>query len=405
MIATIKNTIKKAVKVPLAGYDYLKETHEAKSYQNNSTYRWTELSFQQDVLTSIENKLKSITVPPVSLTQFDRQLIDEIRKKTKRLNRNNVTRTKAYLDIYKRNPEIHWAFLAHLVSRNGGWNMTDIKGSILEGVLSKEAQSDFFSFLERANALIFHDAYPQLLLYEACKKRNKNLFYLLPKFHVSQFMRPFWDYFFENKDSKLLTVALIINEQNYIEDRVVQHSSYKDKVLNNIIFRLQEVLQFTYVLFPFQVSNNKRRLAGITVSDFGKIKHRIEVGKKLYSIVFGIENLYEDISKFALHEPHTGSRNDCWPKMFTKNINENLHMTSVSCRPKKPIVFSPTIEDAWEDIAHSFTDVSDWYKQGTEISPFFTATSTPRLFDITIQYCQAVHKMIVTSDAYKIVKR
>ncbi len=404
MFDGIKNLMKKAVKLPKAGYEFLLDSHESNQYEKNSVIRWNELSFQEDTLKAIEDELRDFKHDAIPLTQLDRRLVAEIRKKTSKVNRNNVTRTKAYFDFYKRHPEIHWSFLAHLVSRNGGWNMTDLKGSILKEVLSNDAQNDFFSFLERANALIFHDAYPQLLLYEASKKRNKNLFYLLPKLHVSRFMRPFWNEFFEHKKSQLLTVALIINEQHYIEKRVVQHPSYKEKVLNNIIFKLQDVLQFTYVLFPFVTSKNQTRLAGVTVSDFANIRHRIEIGKKLYCLLFGIENLYNDISKFTLKMQHTGSRNDYWTNMFTKNSHEKLNMTSLSCRPKKPIAHSPILVDVWQDVSHTFTDNEDWFQPGNEITSFFSTTVTPASFDLTMQYCQDVHKMMVASDAMKIVK-
>ncbi|WP_084031398.1 DUF2515 domain-containing protein [Anaerobacillus arseniciselenatis] len=404
MIDGIINFIKKGIQLPKAGYEFLLDEREAKKYEKNSVVRWNELSFQEDRLIAIDQQLRNFKHEATPLTQADRRLVGNIHKKTSELNRNNVTRTKAYLDYYKKHPEVHWAFLAHLVSRNGGWNMTDLKGSILDRVLSNDAREHFFSFLERANALIFHDAYRQLLLYEASKERNKSLFYLLPKLGVSRFMRPFWNDFFENKNSQLLTVALIINEQHYIEKRVVHHPSFKEKVLNNIIFQLQDVLQFTYVLFPFNVKDRKMHLTGTTVSDFTNVEHRIEIGKKLYCQLFGIENLYSDISKFAMKVKHTGSRNDYWSSMFTKSRQEKLDMTSLSCRPKKPIIFSPVLEDAWEDVRHSFTDESDWYQVGSEITPFFSKTKTPTSFDLTMKYCRDVHKMVVASNAMKIIK-
>lgn len=44
-----------------------------------------------------------------------------------------------------------------MVSRNGGWNMTDLKGELLSHLLSESEQNDFFQFLERGNWLIFQD--------------------------------------------------------------------------------------------------------------------------------------------------------------------------------------------------------------------------------------------------------
>lgn len=100
-------------------------------------------------------------------------LIEKIRECTEELNKNNVTRTNNYLDFYIRHQEIHWALLGHLVSRNGGWNMTDLQGELLSNLLSEQERQDFFSFLERGNWLIFQDIYPQFLLYEESLKRNK----------------------------------------------------------------------------------------------------------------------------------------------------------------------------------------------------------------------------------------
>ena len=46
------------------------------------------------------------------LSWGDQQLLQAIRLKTKQLNVNNITRTKAYLDFYIFRPEIHWAFFS-----------------------------------------------------------------------------------------------------------------------------------------------------------------------------------------------------------------------------------------------------------------------------------------------------
>ncbi|QHN49242.1 DUF2515 domain-containing protein [Geobacillus stearothermophilus] len=114
----------------------------------------------------------------LSVSRCERPSDDEaaavamIRQKTAEHNLNNITRTAAYFTFFERHPEVHWAFLAHLVSRNGGWNMTDLRGSLLPLLLPEKTIAPLFLFLKRANALIFHDAYPQLLLYEESKRRS-----------------------------------------------------------------------------------------------------------------------------------------------------------------------------------------------------------------------------------------
>ena len=193
------------------------------------------------------------------LSWGDQQLLQMIRLKTKQLNVNNVTRTKAYLDFYIFRPEIHWAFLGHMVSRNGGWNMTDLKGEFLSRLMNEQSKQDFFSFLERGNWLIFQDAYPQFLLYEESLFQSRNLFYLLPYLNVSTFMEVIWNHFWEESDSYMLAIALIINEQSYLENRIVQNPLYKKKVFQTFEFVLQDLLSFNQILFPFTDNGNSSR--------------------------------------------------------------------------------------------------------------------------------------------------
>ena len=164
-----------------------------------------------------------------------------------------------------RHPEIHWALLAHMVSRNSGWNMTDLKGSFLTKLLTKKEAHAFFNFLERGNWLIFQDAYPQLLIYEESKRNRTNLFYLLPHLHISYFMETIWNYFWKKPDNQLLSIALIINEQNYIESRVLQNSAFQKNVLNTLEFKLQDFLALNHILFPYK-ENGRIQLVGQTVS-------------------------------------------------------------------------------------------------------------------------------------------
>lgn len=49
-------------------------------------------------------------------------------------------------------------------------------------------------------------------------------------------MRPVWNTFWEHQDSALLTTGLIINEQNYIEGRIVRSDHFKASVLETMFF-------------------------------------------------------------------------------------------------------------------------------------------------------------------------
>lgn len=60
----------------------------------------------------------------VSFTKEEKQLITYIKEKTAIANMDNISRTRAYQQYYLRNKEVEWSFLASMVSRNAGWNMT-----------------------------------------------------------------------------------------------------------------------------------------------------------------------------------------------------------------------------------------------------------------------------------------
>lgn len=102
--------------------------------------------------------------------QTIRKLLSRIERQTKSKNADNISRTNAYKAFYDRHPEIKWSLLASFVSRNAGWSMTDLKGSLFQLGLRERQQKWFFLAYERANWLIFSDAYPQLLLYHWSKK-------------------------------------------------------------------------------------------------------------------------------------------------------------------------------------------------------------------------------------------
>ncbi|WP_174733005.1 DUF2515 family protein [Mesobacillus harenae] len=284
-------------------------------------------------------------------TGNEQRIVAEIRKKTAEMNVNNVTRTRAYLSYYKRNPEVHWAFLAHMVSRNGGYYMTDLKSEYLDHLLHTDEGDSYFHFLERCNAYIFNDAYPQLLLYEYSKKRKTPLFELLRSFHVSVFMRPVWEMFFKNKNSSFITAAMIINEQKMLETRVIK-GLYKSATLtSDLLFKIQESLGFTAIYFPESNRKNKPlRLKGVSVTNFSDVDYRIRTGKKLYQLLFFSKKENPLSLSFASKQEHTGSRADYWGWLFTNRKKKSA---------KK--LFSPALIDAWKNQQHFFIQKRDWY--------------------------------------------
>lgn len=335
------------------------------------------------------------TVEPIS--KEDELLIDKINKQTNILNRNNVTRTKAYLDFYKNHPEIHWAFLGHMVSRNGGWNMTDLRGDFLSALMTKKECTSFFSFLERGNWLIFQDAYPQFLLYEESQKRGKPLFYLLAQFQVSTFMETIWNYFYIYHDRKMLTIALIINEQSYLEERVVQNPEYQNNVFNTLEFLLQELFSFSHILFPYR-KNGKIKLIGEPLGQFASLEERINLGKRLYSLLFRDKTRLEHIFHWAMAHPHTGTRADYWPHLFHPVKEEapskmyRLRLSSCRVRRGAPRLYSPELQYAWKNVTHKSAETGDWFRDWKVVEELIYQEEKVD-GEIEREYCQALEKL------------
>ncbi|MFD0696406.1 DUF2515 domain-containing protein [Paenibacillus sp. GCM10027628] len=349
-----------------------------------------------------KKQLQQTGVVHAPLSWEEQQIVHRIREATQRENRNNVTRTNAYWTFYKEYPELHWALLAHMVSRNGGWAMTDLRGELLPRLLDEDQVEHTFPFLERANVLIFQDAYPQLLLYGECKKRNRNLFHLLPHLGISAWMGPAWNDFWTHKEPAALTISLILNEQNYIEKRVVQNNRFQQTVLNTPEFKTQAWLQLNQVGFPYAEDNGLTappRLAGLILENFADLDERVEFGKSLYAILFGVPSVHEGVLRFAESTPHTGSRSDYWPHLFAairkappdKNYQERLN----GCILKSGAApfYSPPLAQAWPDRKPAPVEPGDWFVDVRKPLLHMRPIPVPSSYDLTKEACLALNKI------------
>jgi hypothetical protein len=337
------------------------------------------------------------------LSGRDQALVDAIREQTRQHNRSNVTRTMAYLQFYLRHPEIHWALLGHMVSRNGGWNMTDIKGELLSRLLSRKEQEDFFAFLERGNWLIFHDVYPQMLVYEESVKRQANLFYLLPHLHVSRFMQVLWEEFWRFGDCEQLAIGLVINEQSYLEKHVIRQPHYQQTVLHTLEFKLQELLGLNQILFPCLAEgrggdDGKPVLIGQTLRHFASLPERIALGKRLYALLFRDPDVLRAVTGWAVRQPHTGSRKDYWPHLF-HDVNESVpgapyKRKLANCRllPGAARLYSPRLVHAWGDVTHAEPEPEDWCTDARCIL-FLLNENEEAGGDVEDAYCQTLEKI------------
>ncbi|MGX4669417.1 DUF2515 family protein [Cerasibacillus sp. JNUCC 74] len=267
--------------------------------------------------------------------------IHYITNKTKEHNRDNISRTKAYFSFYLQFPEIKWAFLASIVSRNAGWNMTDLELEPFRYLLGTKERQRLFMTYERANWLIFSDAFPQLLIYQLSRQYNKPLFHLLSSFKVSTYMVKEWFHFWKHLDEDRLVQALIINEQNVIQAPVIKQSFFKQRVFCQPPYLLQNLLIMNAVLIPTM----SQQLFGCYVHNFTNLTNRIELGKKLASIIFS-PTVYNQTYEFAKCIEHTGSRYD---------YERFLHLSM----PR-----APYLRMVYPIITHRDTIRKDWYKSG-----------------------------------------
>ncbi|WP_235941580.1 DUF2515 family protein [Paenibacillus puerhi] len=338
---------------------------------------------------------------PEALSDEERQLLARIRTERDELGRNNVTRTEAYLRVYRDRPELHWAFLAHMVSRNGGWAMTDLCGEFVPFLLDGEKRTWIFGFLERANALIFRDAYPQLLVYEASIKARRPLFHLLPELGVSRFMRLLWESHWEKPDVSLLTIGLIINEQHYIEERVVRNPAYRQHVISTVFFQAQALLQLNQMLLP-HARTQACRLAGLTLERFTSLKERIEIGKQMYALLFAIPAVHEGAVRFAFARPHTGSRADYWPHLFAPareepprlrgELQEKLDLDGIRLKAGARKLYSPALADVWPDWPAADPEPGDWFCDLSALD-YLGDIPIPARYDLTQAYGSGLKKI------------
>jgi hypothetical protein len=335
------------------------------------------------------------TLPLIHFNQNQSALIQHIREETKRHNQNNITRTSAYLTFFKKHPEIHWSFLAHMVSRNAGYFMSDLKGEYLPRLIKPSISEQLYQMLEKGNSYIFQDAYPQLLLYEESKRKGKSLFYLCRYFNVSPFMEGIWEMFLEGDHTPLLPVALIINEQSHIEKHLIQTKAFQ-KLKNSLPFRMQNWLQLSQILFP---AIPLKRMTGKSLESFERLNERIALGQNLYVHLFH-KNIFNEVFRFACQSEHTGSRRDydpvsfsCYTSHHPIKAKEKLSFFKTKNKQK---IYSPKLLEVWDVSYDGPFFSSDWFTESVIDTPLFSLLYKPAP-NVWITYWAGLHK---TETAY-----
>ncbi|WP_018660332.1 DUF2515 family protein [Heyndrickxia acidiproducens] len=294
--------------------------------------------------------------------QQEHDLAARIQALTTEKNRDNLTRTDAYFRFYLRHPEIKWAFLASMVSRNAGWNMCDLEGADLPGIIPAKDRRQLFLTYERANWAIFEDAFPQLLAYHYVQ--GNRLFRLLTILKTSRFMITEWRHFFQTHDEGRLLSALIINEQNIIQNPVIEQPYYKKQVFSSKWFWLQDLFHLNSVVFP----TPDGKLYGDAVVHFKNVPARIALGKRLAGILFH-PDLYGRFLEFASTQPHTGSRYD-YEHFLPTGAGKN----------------TPCLREVYPALSHHWQRKEDWSERKKVKKAWYAPASLPHDMDITNWY-------------------
>ncbi len=239
------------------------------------------------------------------MNKNEQRIIEKVKAEIAKGNLDNISRTVFYHQYNIRNPEIKWSYLAGYVSRNAGWAMTDLCSKPYQQLLNGSLRKRLFMAYERANWLIFSDAFPQLLIYEQSKRDGEPYFHLLSHFGVSQWIVKKWCEFWRKKNEEKLLVAQIVNEQAIIQKPVIDQAFYRKYVFKTSAFKWQDRLHFSTVLFP----TKEGQIFGCSVHNFTQIEKRVELGRKLAWILFHAPER-EALRQFHESVVHSGSRHD-----------------------------------------------------------------------------------------------
>ncbi|MGW8447725.1 DUF2515 family protein, partial [Bacillus wiedmannii] len=177
--------------------------------------------------------------------------------------------------------------------------------------------------------------------------------------------------------------ALIINEQNKIQKPVIENTYFKKHVFHTALFKLQEMLHISAVIFP----TVEGRMYGFSVYQFETLQKRIELGQKLAELLFH-PNYKSSFHRFALQTIHTGSRADY--EYYVREARK-------SC--------TPALREVYPVVAHKEISMRDWFCRDTEINELFLLEEYKGEVDITEWYKRKREQIYVASIVNRFVKR
>ncbi len=220
-------------------------------------------------------------------------------------NADNVTRTESYLELYDwtaaNGGELPWLLMAHLVSRNAGYLMSDLARSVngkagAADPALRGAMENLMALLERANFLIFHDAWHHVL-HHLLGRTGELVGPRTPRFMIDAWQRH------ERRaggGERALVLDLVHNEQHLIEHRAVHHQDLAPGL------RLLQWIELSGrekpLHFPIEDA------PAITVGGFAQVERRIAAGARIFDEVLADRDRRAALFAWARAHPHTGSR-------------------------------------------------------------------------------------------------
>jgi Protein of unknown function (DUF2515) len=219
-------------------------------------------------------------------------------------NADNITRTDSYLELYawtvEHGRELPWLLMAHLVSRNAGYLMTDLARSI-DGKAGaadpalRGAMENLMALLERANFLIFHDAWHHVL-HHLLGRSGDLTGPRTPRFMIDAWRRH------EQADQgeRALVLDLVHNEQHLIERRAVHHEALAPGL------RLLQWIELSGREKPLHFPLDDA--PAITVGGFAQVERRIAAGARIFDEVLADRGRRAAVFDWARTHAHTGSR-------------------------------------------------------------------------------------------------
>lgn len=254
-------------------------------------------------------------------------------------NLDNLSRTASYLELYAwtrdHGTEMPWLLMAHLVSRNAGYLMTDLArqlaGPIGQDPAVADAMRTLFVLLERGNFLIFWDAWHHVLTYLAGE-----LDALSPP-RTPVFMCEAWRRYDRDRKSpspeleRRLVLDLVHNEQNLIERRAVHHPDLAPGL--RLLTMIEASGRERPMVFP---EVDGAPVPEIRVGGFADLEKRIATGRRIFDEILADRGRRDAMFAWAMAHPHTGSRavyggkpgpsvREAWPVAKVRELWAHVH--------------------------------------------------------------------------------